>query len=217
MADAASSAGPGRRVGTSTTRAAIASAAQAQFAALGYDGASLRAIAREAGVDPALITYFFGSKQRLFAEVVALPVEPDAVLAQVLGGDHAEVGARMARLLTGILGQEGPRTRFVAIIRSASQSDEVAAALRDRVTRDVLEPVAARVQEQVRAQRGDTAADDDEVRREARLRAGLVMSQVAGMVFARHVIGLDALADAPADELARALAPTLQRYLAEDL
>ncbi len=213
---AGSGPGPGRRTGTSTTRAAIAAAAQARFAEHGYDGASLRGIAREAGVDPALITYFFGSKQRLFAEVVELPVDPETVLTRVLDGDPAGVGRRLATLLTEVFADDDARTRFVAIIRSAAQSAAVAAALRERLTRDVLEPVAARVREGVRARDaeplGAAAARD-----EARLRAGLVMSQVAGLIFARHVIGLEALARATADELVTALAPTLQRYLAEEL
>ncbi len=218
MTDATTTAGPGRRAGTSTTRAAIASAAQAQFAAQGYDGASLRGIAREAGVDPALITYFFGSKQRLFAEVVQLPVDPRRVLDSVLDGSLEEVGLRLATVLAGILADDDPRTRFVAIIRSAAQSTEVAGALRDRLTRDVLEPVATRVQEQVGARSGGGAAPDEQAARaEARFRAGLVMSQVAGLVFARHVIGLDALAQATREELVGALAPALQHYLVEPL
>lgn len=206
----------GRRAGTSTTRAAIAAAAQDQFAAHGYDRASLRGIAREAGVDPALITYFFGSKQRLFAEVVELPADPRTVLAQVTDGDPAGVGRRMATVLAGILDDDDARVRFVAIIRSAAQSEEVAAALRERLTRDILEPVAARVREGVRPQHAGPP-DEDAAKHEARLRAGLVMSQVAGMIFARHVIGLEALTEASSEELVRALAPTFQRYLAEEL
>ena len=216
MTDATGAAGPGRRAGTSTTRAAIAAAAQAQFAAQGYDGASLRGIAREAGVDPALITYFFGTKQRLFAEVGALPIDPAVVLPQVLAGDPAQVGLRLAALLTGILEDDDQRPRLVATIRSSAQSEEVAVAMRERLTRDILEPLAARVQHQVR-ERAGRATTVEAAQAEARLRAGLAMSQVVGITFARHVIGLDALAQASREELVGALAPTLQRYLAEEL
>lgn len=78
------------------TRAAILEAARKRFAREGYDGASLREIASGAGVDAALISRYFGSKDELFAEVVMLACQPDPDL---FGGDPATFGARMAKTL----------------------------------------------------------------------------------------------------------------------
>ena len=76
------SAGPGgarhagRRAGESGTREAILAAARAQFADHGYDGATIRTIAAAAGVDPALVHHFHGSKEKLFAAAMRLPSLP---------------------------------------------------------------------------------------------------------------------------------------------
>ena len=86
----------GRRGASSTARDDIAEAARELFGELGYDLASLRQIATRAGVDVALVSYFFGSKQRLFVEVIDLPFEPELVLPRVLGGDREGVGAALA-------------------------------------------------------------------------------------------------------------------------
>jgi AcrR family transcriptional regulator len=78
--------GPGRRPGESGTRQAILDAARAQFAAHGWDRATIRAIAREAGVDPALVLHFFGSKTFLFAAAMQWPFDTDAAVEEVLTG-----------------------------------------------------------------------------------------------------------------------------------
>src|SRR5918999_5397431 len=95
----------GRRPGRSGTREAILAAASRTFAQHGYDRASLRAIAAEAGVDQKLIAYFFGSKQQLFVTAVGLPLNPAEVLPPILAGDPARVGERFAALLEHVLGE----------------------------------------------------------------------------------------------------------------
>ena len=105
----------GRRRGTTQTRDAIARAAQSQFAELGYDRATFRGIARAAGVDPALVVHFFGSKEELFREVMKLPpVVADALAALA----------------------DGPR-ELIGRIRSASQHPDAAALVRETVARDM--------------------------------------------------------------------------------
>ena len=73
------------------TRAALLDAARARFAASGYDGTSLRDVAADAGVDAALVSRYFGSKDELFAEV--LTSMNDAEWLQLA---PAEFGRRMA-------------------------------------------------------------------------------------------------------------------------
>ena len=190
----------GRRPGDSGTREAILDAARRQFAEQGFDRTSLRAIAQEAGVDPALVTHFHGSKQRLFVTVVELPFRPAEVLPGILGGDRAGVGMRLARFVLGVLEHEPARRRLIGLIRAAASEPEAARLVRDLITRELFSEV-------VRA----LGSED------AELRATLVGSQVVGLAMARYIIAVEPLASADPGEVARALAPTLQRYLAEPL
>ena len=68
----------GRRPGTSNSREAIAGAARALFGELGYDRTTIRGVAAAASVDPALVMHFFGSKQKLFVETMAVPFDAAA-------------------------------------------------------------------------------------------------------------------------------------------
>ncbi len=86
----------GRRPGPTTTRGAIAEAARRQFAELGYDRTTLRGIAGEAGVDVALVARFYGSKDALFREVMALPPHIAEAMERVADGPRATVGRRLA-------------------------------------------------------------------------------------------------------------------------
>jgi AcrR family transcriptional regulator len=185
----------GRRPGTSGTRAAIAAAARRRFAELGYDRTTIRGIARAAAVDPSLVLHFFGSKQALFVETAELPFDPDAVLPAVLG-EPGEAGLRLARFVLGVLEDPDGRARITGIVRAAASEPAAAAALRELITRTVIGAIVRSL--------GSSDAD---------LRATLAGSQVVGLVMARYVIGVEPLASLPADDLARAIAPNLQRYL----
>src|SRR5580765_898719 len=101
----------GRRPGPTTTRDAIAQAARRQFAELGYDRATLRGIAGEAGVDAALVVQFYGSKDALFREVMPLPPTVAAAMAGLADGPTATVGRRLAEVIVGML--EDPRSRSI--------------------------------------------------------------------------------------------------------
>src|SRR5919197_5552276 len=90
----------GRRPGTSTSRDALLEAARRRFAAAGYDGTTLRSVATEAGVDPGLVSYFFGSKQNLFRQVLGWPFDPTEASQQIAnaGPDAGRIGERLTRL-----------------------------------------------------------------------------------------------------------------------
>src|SRR5262249_34671221 len=96
----------GRRGGDSGTREAILAAARTRFGDYGYDGATIRGIAADAGVDAALVHHFFGTKERLFAAAMQLPVLPSELLAAALAA-----GARDPDLS---LGEPMLRTRLSA-------------------------------------------------------------------------------------------------------
>lgn len=190
----------GRRPGRSGTREAIREAAARLFAEHGYDRTSLRRIAHEAGVDPKLVSHFFGSKQRLFVEVFAFPVDPAVAVPQLFAGDPAQLGARVARFLLSVLEDPAGRRRITGLLRAAATEPEAARLVRDLVGREVL----ARLVEALGVEDAD-------------VRASLLGSQVVGLAMARYVVRIEPLASMPADDVAAAIAPTLQRYLLEPL
>lgn len=189
----------GRRPGRSDTRATILQAAVAQFAARGYERASLRAIARDAAVDQKLIAHYFGSKHELFSAAMRLPIDPAELLPQLLGGDPATVGERFARVAVGILEETETRERMVGVIRAVASQPEIARTLKEFLEDEVL----SRAEEQLGA--------------DAPRRLALAASQLVGLALARHVVAVEPLVTASADELVQALAPTFQRYLTEPL
>lgn len=191
---------PGRRPGHSSTREEIARAAREQFAAGGYDRVTLRAVAAQAGVDAALVAYFFGSKRELFDEVVNPSSDSSALIARLLEGDPRLVGERLARLVIEALDDTGRRERILGTIRTAAVEADTARKVGEKFTTELLEPVVSQL--------GVAQAP---------LRAALVMSQILGLTLARHVVGLEDLTSASQDELVAALAPTLQRYLVGDI
>jgi AcrR family transcriptional regulator len=186
----------GRRPGDSGTREAIANAARRQFAERGYTRATIRGIAADAGVDPALISHFFGSKQELFAAVTALPFDLDEAMPQIVAGPRSKLGERLAELLLGILDDPDSRRRITGIVRAAASEPEGARAAREVVANRVLVPIAEAID-----------ADQPE------LRASLINSQMVGLIMARYIVALEPLASLPAEDVVRAIAPNLQRYL----
>jgi AcrR family transcriptional regulator len=190
----------GRRPGESGTREAIRVAASRQFSELGYDRASVRSIAKEAGVDPGLVTHFYGSKQELFTQAVDLPVDPATVMPHLLGGDPDGVGRRVAEFFVGLLETEEGRRRIIGLVRSAASEPEAARIMRERITREVLTPIAEGV-----------GADRPE------LRASFVGSQFVGLVMARYIVGVEPLASVDAETVIDVIAPILQRLLTEPL
>jgi AcrR family transcriptional regulator len=190
----------GRRPGPNATQALIADTARKQFAELGYDRTSMRQVAIEAEVDPALVTHYFGTKLDLFLTVVELPVDPAALIEFVVGGALDGAGVRLATVLLDVLDDEVRRRPMVGMLRAATAEPEAARLVRDFLTRNMLVPIARRLK-----------AEDPEYR------AGLVMSQIAGMTLARYIVGIEPLASYPAERVAADLGVTLQRYLLGEL
>jgi AcrR family transcriptional regulator len=190
----------GRRPGDSGTREAIRAAARAQFAEQGFDRTSMRSVALQAGVDPTLVSHFFGSKQKLFAEVMQLPFDPSAVIPRILAGDPAAIGTRLATFVLTVLQTPEGYARLTGLVRAAASEDAAAEVVRERVTREILAPLAAGL-----------GSDRPE------LRGSLAASQVVGMVMARHVVKVEPLASLPAEQVVALIGPTLQRYLTAPL
>ncbi len=186
----------GRRPAGSDARADILAAARAEFAAQGYDATSLRAVARLAGVDPALVHHYFDDKASLFAAAQHLPLSPAAQIDQLVTGPVDELGERVVRFfLTTWDSQEG-RQRIGALLRSASSHEDAARTLREFLAREVFGRVVASI-----------GSDQPE------LRGSLVATQLVGLAMARYVVRMQPVADAAVDDLGRWIGPTVQRYL----
>lgn len=188
----------GRRPGGADTRAALLTAARAVFAECGYDGATVRAIARRAGVDAAMVNHWFGGKEALFTEaVLAVPFNPKALIAEILKGDRDRIGERIVRtFLTSWDNQAGGGV-FTALIRSVASHEGVAKSLREFFVHQVFAQITA------------VLADDGT----AMLRANLVASQMIGLGMVRYVAHFEPITKTEIDTLARAVGPTVQRYL----
>jgi AcrR family transcriptional regulator len=157
-------------------------------------------VAAEAGVDPALVIHYFGSKQQLFLAAIELPFQVSDLVERLQSGPRREVGERVVRFALEVLGDPEGRERWTGMIRAAASDADAAAILREVLTQRIFEPLA------------EALGSDD-----AQLRANLASSQMVGLVMARYVIGIEPLASASAETIASAIAPTLQRYLVGEL
>jgi AcrR family transcriptional regulator len=190
----------GRRPGPSTTRDDLLAAAAAAFSALGYEAASVRKVAADAGVDPALVRRYFGTKERLFNEIAAAAVDPERMVQSVVDGPRDGLGDRLARYFLSRLGDVEAPGPILALVRSAVTSPHAAMLLRTFLAEQVLSRIAAA-----------TGADDPA------LRAALAASQLVGIAVARHAVQLEPLVVIDVNELADLIGPALQRYLTEPL
>jgi AcrR family transcriptional regulator len=187
----------GRRPGRSSSREDIVAAARELFAAQGYERASLRAIAGRAGVDPALIIHYFGSKEGLLHEALTLPVDPGALLSHALEEVPPEqLGAEVVRTVVTAWDDPAVQPLMAGMIRTALSHDLAMRHLRANVMGTVLPAMASL-----------TPGPD------ATQRAELIASQMVGIFLTRHIVGLPTIAAMSPDDLARTVGPTIQAYL----
>lgn len=187
----------GRRpAGSPDARAAILDAAVELFAESGYDRTTIRAVATQAQVDPALVYHYFGDKDGLLAEVITLPVDPSGFFTS-LTEESGPVGTKLALgVLTLYESDPEALKRLVALLRTALSHEAAAGLLRSRLAAGLAASLAPL-----------TAPD------RAALRTSLVISQMIGLLLARHVVKAPPLAEATREEAAAAVGPNLDRYL----
>lgn len=186
----------GRRPGGPDTRGEILGAARKAFADKGFSATSIRAVAREAGVDAALVHHYFDSKDELFIEAMAIPVDPRQVAADILDGPREEIGRRIATVFLGIWESPEGQQRMTAIFRSVVTSDEVARLMREGITQMIIQPISR-------------ALDVPD----AHLRVSLAATQLIGAAMARYLVGLEPVASVDLATLIDRLAPALQLHL----
>jgi AcrR family transcriptional regulator len=190
----------GRRPGASTARGDILAAACASFAEHGYDRATIRDIAGRAGVDPALVIHYFGSKEALFGQALELPMRPRDVFARGMAAGRDQLGATIVRTFLESWDVPEMRLRLTAMLRSALTNEAAMDMVRDLLVREVFGPVTAAL-----------GVPD------APLRATLVGSQLMGLAVMRYIGRIEPLASAPIDDVVAAVGPTVQRYVTADL
>ena len=185
----------GPRSKSGEARESIVEAAKELFTESGYDSTSMRAIATKADVDPALVHYYFKSKNELFVATLQLPVTPPEIIASLLEGDRDEIGDRLVRRL--LLVWDNPETGgpLVSILRSGASMDGV---LREFVELQIRPLLAGAIQ----------GPDGD-------LRATAAITQILGLVMTRYVFRIEPVASASHDELADLIGPTIQSYLGD--
>ena len=180
---------PPRR--SDATKAAILLAAREQFASSGYQGATIRAIASNAGVDPALVMRYFGNKEGLFAAAANFDLRlPDL---GALPRDRVGVA-----LVEHFLDRWDGDETLLALMRAAVANEMAADRMRS-IFSTQLTPVVARL-------RG-------EPRHVAAGRAGLVASQILGLALVRYVLRLPPVVGLPRAVIVRRVGETVRAYL----
>ena len=185
----------GRRQGDPRTRETIIDAARAAFVEHGYTATTIRAIARRAEVDPALVYHYFEDKAAVYGATLDLPADPRDILNDV----RLSATSPGARLVEAFLTQwetspGQPGQGFVNLVQAASSSPEAARSAREYLTDRVWDQLPS----------GDETA---------RWRTLLVSSQLAGLAWTRYIIRAEPLASAPVQEVARQAGPALERLM----
>ena len=170
------------------TKATILAAARERFAAAGFEGATIRAIAADAGIDPAMVMRYFGSKDKLFAAAT----EFDLKFPDLSGLDRGRLGAA---LVSHFLDRWEGDEALIVLLRSSTTNDEAAQRMH-QIFVTQLKPMVATVSP------GGAAT-----------RSGLIASQILGLALCRYVLRLAPVVAMSREEIVGWLGPTIQRYL----
>ncbi|WP_073707303.1 TetR family transcriptional regulator [Glutamicibacter sp. 0426] len=185
---------------TGTTKAAILRAASKEFSHAGYEAASLRSVARRAGVDPALVHHYFKDKDDLFVQTMHIPVNPGEIIAQAATAPLEQMGEALVRALLTTWRKPAFRTAATAMIRGLISSSSATKILRPFLQKEIFSRLGSRLPE-------DSAEP----------RVALVASQIIGLIVARYIIDLEPVASMDDEQVIELVAPTIQRYLTGEL
>ncbi|HYD61538.1 MAG TPA: TetR family transcriptional regulator [Noviherbaspirillum sp.] len=173
------------------TKAAILAAARQRFAADGYGGATIRAIAADADIDPALVIRYFGSKESLFAAAAEFNLR----LPDISGMSPRDV----ARTLVGhFLKRWEEDDSLMALVRAAATNEAAAVQIQNIFGKQIL-PVVAKLR--------------NATPRAVATRAGLVASQMLGVALTRYILRLPPMVTMDRHAIVEWVSPTLERYI----
>lgn len=191
---------PGPRDERGVLQARILLAARHEFAVHGWAGTTIRAVARAADVDPALVYHYFGSKERLLDAATDPPAKWLHIVAETWATPREELGVRLVRAVLGAWTDDeiGPTLR--AVVLTAAHDERTREKLRMVVERSLI---------------GGSTLGTDEADRLRR--SGLIASQLIGFALIRYVWKIEPVASMSEDEVVAAIAPNIQRYIEGDL
>ena len=190
---------PGRWRTGQQSKQRILDAARKRFMRDGYERATVRAIAADAGVDVAMVYYFFDSKDGLInAAALTGPQHPLHQLATLLDEGTEQIGPRLVRRFIESWDAGVVFEPLVALWRSAP--------IHPHARNVLLDSIAGPVAQRVATEFG--VAD-------AELRVELVASHLIGLAFARYQLKIEPTASADIEDLVTWVGPTVQRYLAD--
>ena len=176
------------RTSSADTKAVILAAARERFAESGFERATIRAIAADAGIDPSMVMRYFGNKDQLFAAAADF----DLALPDLSGVEPSQLGAR---LVAHFVDRWERDEVMVVLLRSSTTNTEAAQRMQAIFATQLL-PVVA----------GVNPVDPQR-------RAGLIATQMLGLALCRYVLRLPPVVEMSRDEIVESLAPTIQRYL----
>jgi len=191
---------PGRPAGNSDARERILTSARELFARNGIGHTSIRAVATAAGVDSALVHHYFGTKEKLFAAAVRIPIDPMDIIGPLREIPVEEIGHKLPSMLVPLWDSE-LGSGFIAALRSIVAGSEV------NLFRSFIQEVIA----------VEVGARVDNPPGSGVIRIQFVASQMVGVVMARYILELEPFASLPAEQIAATIGPNLQRYLTGDL
>ncbi|MFC0106005.1 TetR/AcrR family transcriptional regulator [Kibdelosporangium aridum] len=195
MTDQGTNRRPGRWRSGAESKQRILQTARELFGQHGYGGTTVRAIATAAGVDPAMVFYFFGTKQGLFAAAIEMSGNVPPAIESIFTGDLGTIGERIVRTLLENL-DKSDRTPLVMLTRSAPTDEQSETLLREFIDREITDRLAAML---------DTP--------DAALRAGMVNVQILGLAVARYIVRIEPIASLSIDELVARFGPLVQQCL----
>ncbi|MDN3026230.1 TetR family transcriptional regulator [Streptomyces sp. S.PB5] len=185
------------RTESAGTRDRILAAAREEFSERGYEKTSVRGIAKAAGVDPALVHHYFGTKEQVFEAAVEVAFSPAVkVRDAVLEGPLDDAGERMTRVIFGLWENPVTRKPLLAIVRSAVNNEAAAAVFRRLVAAQLMRRIAGEL---------DTP--------DAELRTELAAAQLVGVAMMRYVIRIEPVASADVEQIIARVAPVVQGHL----
>jgi AcrR family transcriptional regulator len=191
---------PGPRDERGVLAARILAAARDEFAEHGWAGTAIRAVARAADVDPALIYHYFGSKEGLLDAATAPPQKWLDSIVKTWATPKADLGEQLIRNVLDSWSDEDIGSALRAVVLTAAHETKTREKLRLVVERGLI---------------GESTLGDDEDERLRR--SSLISSQLIGFALLRYVWKIEPIASMPDDEVVAAIAPNLQRYVDGDI
>ncbi|WP_040765864.1 TetR family transcriptional regulator [Tsukamurella sp. 1534] len=188
----------GRRAGVSTAKTDILEAARELFAEVGFDKATVRAIATRAGVDVALVSYYFENKKGLFRAVMSMPVDPERIFTDALAGPREGVGERLVRAALGVWEAADTGPSFRAVLRAAIDTEDKAASTFGEFVASVMIPTLTK-----------SAGISIETGR-------IVASTMFGLAFMRYLIRSPIFTEPTVEEMVATYAPAIQGIVDAD-